>query len=216
VSLHHLLVTGQTRSGKTVLTRRLVRLAPRVVALDPQGDYVGEGDVYTDFRSSSLAWLRAYDCERYRIVYSPPEGGGAGPAFRAWLRLLYRVQSERGGPPVVVIMEEASIYSDAGSVPEELDWAIRAGLKSGLVVVSVVQTDVDIGKSIRRNAALQVYLRQLAPSTDTRRTLRRSDLSRLPDLETLTPDQEPREGVHYVTYPPGLDILGEWESMFRK
>jgi len=215
VSLHHLLVTGQTRSGKTVLTRRLVRISPRVVVLDPQGDYVGEGDVHEDFLSSALAWIRSYDRSSYRIIYSPPEGGGAGPAFRAWLRLLYRVQSERSGPPVVAVMEEASIYSDAGKVPDELDWAIRAGLKSGLCVVSVVQTDVDIGKSIRRNAALQVYLRQLAPSVDARRILRRSDVQKLTELETLTPDQEPTPGVHYVTYPPGLDILDEWESMLQ-
>lgn len=210
----HALITGMTGSGKTSLARKMLAVTPRAVVLDPQGDYLPDGVAFDSFRHGATFLVRNMEPagKRFHIVYHPPSGAAAESAFRAWMRFAYQCQEEfPGAPPLAVFMEEASIYSDAGRVPPELDWLVRAGRKRGVCVCSVVQTDVDIGKAIRRNTGLHILCRQHAPSRDLRRMMPEVDKAR--SLETIQgPKGRAVEGKHYLVNPPGTDPVARWKQ----
>lgn len=214
----HYLVVGTSGSGKTSIARQLLQLTPRAVVVDPQGDYGADPGVETfpTFAAWSAAFLERHESDAWRLAYSPKVGPAADGGFRAVMALTYRARMmlrDRDGcepAPVGVFLEEASIYSDANSAPAELDWLVRAGRKAGISTVNVVQADVDIAKTVRRNMTATIAFRSHRPGTELRRSF---DPSELAGLDTLFGPGGPAvEGTHYLVDPPGVDPYQDWRA----
>lgn len=212
----HVLITGTSGSGKTSMARQLLQLTPRAVVIDPQGDYAADPGVirFETFRQLATYLIAREDSDDFRLAYCPAAGLGADDAFRAVMDLTFRFQSQRPDrPPIGVFLEEASIYSRSNVVPEEVDRLIRTGRTWGINTVSVVQGDVDIGKSLRRNITLNVFMRQYLTSA-TVRELIPEYRGQLDELEVMErgPATRPEYGRHFLTFPPDTFPHRAWAS----
>lgn len=207
----HLLITGQTRSGKTTLTRLLIKSASRVVALDRLGDYSSEVRMFDKF-SASVDYFTRRRAGAFRVGYrgNPAEGE---TAFRAWLHLIRVAQEADPTLPIAVIMEEAHHYSTTHTIAPELEALYLWSGRWRVNLVSVVQRDVQLHPIVRANSICTVAMRNSMIGDQLARLFSREDQKRIPQLEQLRPGVKPVYGRHYLTAPPEFPLWAEWRRL---
>lgn len=204
----HGLVTGTTGSGKSTFVRELLRDLPRWIAIDPQGDYQDTADRHTDHLPQLAEWLIAHrSASRFRVSFGASEDHEAAAAL-SMLWAAYELEPSRP-PPLLVVVDEAHLWTDPRRMMPELGRLVRAGRKWGLALLSITPRDVDIHRDLRVLAAVKVAFRQDGGFSDD--FAKSWFAGRLEEVTQLAPLDWPRErspsaGRHYLTSPRDLDI----------
>lgn len=201
----NLVLTGMPGSGKSVFTRSLVAVAPRVLILDRQAEYT-DGAIYTDWRESVDFW-RANLAADWHIIFR----GDNPEAHLAWIDLMAEAQlADKSLPPVALILEESSYYSKTHYMDAVLDRVYTKGRHGRINIVSIVQRMTQIHPVIRDVSDVWVVFRSRTLPGVIAERFTSDDLDRIPRLEKLLPNVEPKYGVHYLTDTGEDDILGPW------
>lgn len=210
----HLALVGASGSGKSSFALQLAWDAPRLFVFDLSQDELWDGLPGGTFRSAREA-MDLYVDHRTR-PFQATVRLSEGESYMPILGLLQEVQeNEPHLPPIVVVMEEATSYSNTHELPEPLEAAVTRGRRAGLVVVTVIQEDSQIHPTVRREAVKVVFrhteptalLRELVPDR-TRR-------SEIMELRTLTPFDVPEGGTHFVTIPRHVDPVDHFRHLAR-
>ena len=215
-------VNGQIGAGKTTFVRTLVPLAPRVVIFDPLDDYDGGSlkvpvTILESFRDAAGYYVQHRRDPTMRLVFRGPSTTSFADQerelepFRYMLRLLAHSQRVDRLPPLALVLEESTFYADRNNPWPEIRAIYLYGRRWRINTISIAQTDVDISTQVRRNSQIVVALRNVKPSTDAARYFG-GDVEKLGRLEKLTPGTKPVAGTHYLTYPPDIDVAGEWKA----
>lgn len=194
----HQVVLGSSGFGKTSFTRMLVEPAPRLLVLDHSEDSIWDS-VGSTFRSPRRA-MRFYldhaaDDFRAVLRFQDPD------AYLPFMGAVHELHQEHDLEPVVVVMEEATEWSESWDVPEELERLITRGRKHGVIVVNVVQESTQIHRTIRRNSFVTIIFWHRELPGDLKELLTPEQQHQVKQLEPLDPHTEPERGVHYVVSP---------------
>jgi hypothetical protein len=196
----HLLLLGGTGFGKTSLARMLAAGAPRVLVFDHEEDVTWQG-LGSTFRDPQLALQLLMDHPRddWQAVLRMPTVAHD----LVMLEALMEVTTERRLPPILVVMEEATLFSGAQSgMPDQVEAVVTRGRKRGLVLLHIAQETTQLATSVRRQSYLTVTMGQGEPfPAEVRRMFGEGPL----ELEPLDPWTVPEYGRHYLTAPADQD-----------
>lgn len=215
----NLAIIGQIGAGKTQMVKRLLGRASRVVVLDPLCDYE-EGTVIESFEEAARFWVQHRRDKKFTLIFRGRAGvsfsddANALTPFRYLLRLIAHSQRVDKLPPLALILEESTFYAERNNPWNEVKAIYLYGRRWKINTISVAQSDVDISTQVRRNSQAIIALRNVKPSADFARYFG-DDLNRMAELEKVLPTSKPQNGKHYLTYPPGMDVLREWEEINR-
>lgn len=144
-----IVVTGRTRSGKTLSTRRATAQETRLLVWDPKGKWA-ELDhcraLYTRQELFELAGAGA--AGRFAFI------GQDRATFNFWAEAAYwwgRVAALRGARSVIVA-EELSAFTSAGKAPAGWHLLLTQGLEFGLDIWCLVQRPAESDKTCIGNA----------------------------------------------------------------
>lgn len=207
----NVLIVGQIGSGKSTLTRKLIELAPRVVILDPEWEYGSEadvkaGNVFRDYRAAIQHFVQHRKSERFRLIFQFDEQSQA----LGLVQLIKHAQKVEELPPLALVLEEASEYSDTYHICPEIADLYRKGRHWRINTVSVIQVDSDINRVVRSQSQIVVSMFQTKLSSDFQRFFTQQEIMK---LQTLTPGTVPKQDLHFKVIPRGIDLFSEWESI---
>lgn len=201
----NVLIVGQPGAGKTQLTQRLIAPVPRVVIFDPVSDYgPGETGVVVWDGSSAIYELAERWDEPFRIVVRADDDDD----YAAVASMIERIQREPGADPIVVVLEEAAVYSGSTfQVAEPIRRLYTLGRRWGVNCIAVTQVDTDVHRVFRHATHIWVALRSQKLSTDLQRTFNVADVQ---GLTPLTPGVQAQDGLHFLVSPPGADLFADF------
>jgi hypothetical protein len=142
-------VTGASRSGKTVWTVRQVARARRVLVWDTLGEW---GDRYGCTRVSSLHELSvlAPSPRLQRLAYFRPMGMERDH-FDVFCRLAWVwIRAARGA----LVVEELASVTSPGKAPAAWGEIVRAGLRYGPDIYALTQRPAESDKTVMGNATV--------------------------------------------------------------
>lgn len=208
----NVLVLGQTGSGKTTFVKeKLLPRAPRYVIFDKFLDYSDCGEVFESF-DEATNYIREYLEHDFRVVFQ----GENDTAYHALFHFMLKAQKWYDLPPVLLVLEEASEYSDSYSVYPEIEYAYKYARRWGIYMIAISQRDVQIHPVMRDNSQAYVIFSQKKISADYR-PIFGERLNELPHLSPIgPPDWEPREDENYIVHPKGMDVGAELESVLTE
>lgn len=203
----HTLIVGRTGSGKTTLARALIELTARAVIFDRKHEYnVPKGQIVESLPDAVAALFKAQG-GFLRLVFRPRDPDD----YMALLQVVMDYQEENAGlfGPIVVVMEEASAYSETHSIHPTIRTAYNQGRHISLSLMTVIQIDTDIHRVTRGNSEVIVSMAQNRMSADMQRYFRWEEIA---NLQTLRERYvfPPKQGTHFITYPPEMDLYMEW------
>lgn len=206
----HTLIVGRTGSGKTAVARALIRRSARAIVLDREHEYDIDGaDTAYSFAEAADILLERRHGE-FVLVFRPDLEGD----YIRMLLLASHVQSTEPHGPLVIVIEEASHYSDTYNVEGIVRELYNAGRRRRITMVSVIQVDTDIHRVSRRNSRIIV---SMAQNWLTGEMQSKFDLETVQQLRPLELERqwipEPVQNVHFAVYPPAIDLYAWWAEM---
>lgn len=227
---YHVLVTGNSRTGKSVYVKEILRRSERFVALDRKRDYVDldRATVVSSYHEAR-GYLDRHRNGKCRLVVSTSETEHQ----LAVIRYLWEMFSVMELPNLLVVLEEAKHYSRSNRsfVQEPEGLALNSDGKSyleliyteallyGLVMCTVTQFPTQIATTSRRASDWKIAFRYTGSLPDSMSSAFYQYDNLLPRLDRLEPGVEPvrandgGEG-HFLTYPDELEPLEELPPMF--
>lgn len=204
----HALVLGRTGTGKTTLSKALVRLTARCIVLDRKWDYDGiPGAVECYNFAEAARELLARRWGEFCILYRPEIESD----YDRLLQLARHIQRTEPHGPLVVVLEEAAMYGNASGVDETIRQLYNAGRHERISVLTIVQVDTDFHRVSRYNSELIITLYQHKLSGDMQSMFNLDDVKALKSLKApgeYTP--EPVQGRHFLVYPDNVDVYDYW------
>ena len=147
------LVVGKRGSGKSTLTKKLIRDYPRAVIFDPRAEY-SRGVQVSTLKGVRDAMVRKWS-RGFEIAYVPPAGQEA-EALHSLCCFLRRAQGpyEAGSDPtkMLLVVEEMNLSYPVTKLPNQLygmDQAINQGRHWGLEIIGVTQRPALVGMNFR-------------------------------------------------------------------
>lgn len=216
----NLLITGQPRSGKSVLARTLLDMTDRAIVLDPLNDYQAS-DPATDLETDSLDVALAFLAERYdtdfRLIYR--HEGYPEIEYEALFDMVEQIQIRAPRERLAVFLEEASQVSTTHAIGSQNRRLFNMGNRWGISFVTVIQVDTDIHRVTRRNSQAIVACRQHALSGDMGKLFRVDDVQALeivtPAHFAADPDFVPVQGVNFLVAPDSIELYEWWADLQR-
>jgi len=198
-------ITGQKGSGKTSFAKQLAKKCSRLIVVDRMVEY--EGDTFSNFDDAidylAVRWygdcaaIIRFDNDLY---------------YRELFRFLFYAASRCPTKPTSVIVEEADFFCSPHAIEPNLEALFKYGRHRHINLVSIARGDTDLHRSVLNNSDCIVSFRARKFSRDMRERFTADELERVQSLETLTPEMEPKNGVHFLVYPPDTDPLALWEE----
>ncbi len=152
-------VYGRRGSGKSTLTKGMIKGKPKLVAFDPRAEYGGKGWV----RCRTVKAVKKAMGERwwkgFKISYVPDAGDEMACLSRL-CELLWAAQSvyETGEDTrkLTLVVEEADLSFPSRPMPRDQSWMIRVcnqGRHAGIEAIAVTQRPAQLNMAFRGNAA---------------------------------------------------------------
>lgn len=155
-----IVVTGSSGSGKSAWVKQQLRAFPRVLAWDPEGEYVGEpGFVGVASAPQLLARLRNHK-GRGRFAFVAPTLA----LFDWWCRLAFAWGRLA---PCAVVAEETADVTTPSKAPQWYGTLIRRGRKWGITIYGVTQRPAESDKTTMGNAHI-VHCGRMQRAADRR------------------------------------------------
>lgn len=194
-------------SGKTQLSKRLLRLAPRAVVLDAAEEYEDGGIFQEHEFERALKFFRAYYYDNFHLIYrGPPE------QMLAWMDIIFQAQSADPSRPLAIITDEASSYSSSHNLDSVLDNVYTKGRRAKINVVTIIQYSTQIHPIIRNGSHVWVALKNKKMSTDTRQQFTNEEMETIRTLQPIYPDTNATEGVNYLV-DEDVDLFRVWRDI---
>ena len=200
------LILGMPGSGKTTLAPAMYRIRPHAISIDPLAEF--DENPVEGFTQGARAIWETRD-EPVHLAIAPT----VEPQVEVEHLLIVAEHAQRQAiadgraMPLAIFLDEASAVTDTFEILPQLRRIYNMGRRWGICLCVIAQVDTDIHRLTRRNSQLIVAMQQQYLSTDLRRII---PDARVPDLQVLTPGDRPQNGRHYVTAPPGVDVLQWW------
>ncbi|RKQ73102.1 hypothetical protein [Oceanibaculum indicum] len=205
-----LAIYGRRGSGKSTLTKQLLRGRPKVVVFDPRREYGGSGKMVTcrtprEVYAAALARWR----QGFQIAYEPEPGNEARDLHNLvcpdnWHQMpcLWKLQEpyDRGRDTrkLTLVVEEMDLSLPVHALPADMRGMYRVcnqGRHFGIECIGVTQRPNQIAKVYRGNCAVE-YIFPLADRTDQVAILQKIGNEHAEALRTLKPH-------HYLRYENG-------------
>lgn len=198
-----LTITGQKGSGKTSLTKLLAQQATRVVIVDRMVEYDG---FLADGFVGAIDYLALHWTTDFRLVCRFTSDLYHRELFRFLFYATERVPTNQ----IAVIVEEADFFCSPHGIEPTLDALFKYGRHRRINLVAVARGDTDLHRSVLNNSDCIVAFRQMKLSRDMRERFTADELESITQLQTLTPNDKPIKGTHYLTYPRDADPFQLW------
>lgn len=150
-----LTILGMKGSGKSTLTREVILENPRVLILDAMGEYddLQGVRVYQNGEEGARALVASKDSPRFLIDVLTLHG----EETLAVLAVAFEV------PNLLIVLEEASLYTDPHTLPDEIARIVRYGRKREISLVVVARRPSEIHRELTAQSDLLVTFRQSEP-----------------------------------------------------
>ncbi|MGE4109030.1 MAG: hypothetical protein AB7F66_17665 [Bacteriovoracia bacterium] len=164
-------IFGIRGSGKSTLSRKLSSAYPRVVVIDPLGEWRSReatGRAH-DFASFSAAYRAVDGLPSWRLVYEPNPSlslEAQEAEFDATLRLLYLDGRERQ-TGVCLVIEEVHLIAPISSMHHWFRQIVFTGRHAELAIIAGTQRPASVNKALVSQAS-HVFAGQLFESRDVR------------------------------------------------
>jgi hypothetical protein len=200
-------ITGQTGSGKSQITTRLIAMTPRVIILDRMFEYES-APIITDYDKSlqylALNWRAPNFAVSLR--YTQDEH------YKNFFRYLAELSDRCPSLPVSVVVEEADFFMSPHMIDPGLSYLYRYGRHFRINIITIARGDTDIHRDAVQNAHAFVVMRSRKFSREMREKFDVEELERIRELQTLTPGVTPEKGVHYMVFPDDADLFELWRT----
>lgn len=212
----HTLVAGRTGSGKTLLAKALILLTARAVVFDRLHEYnlprafvaYSLQEAVNHFLTNRAGFLRLV-CR-----FEEPED------YLQLLELVEHTQRVEPLGPIVVLLEEASQYSETHVIDERIRRVYNAGRHLRISLLTVIQVDTDIHRVTRRNSQVIVSCAQNGLSVDMQRYFNWYEVEAITPLSaqgvaarlprTSAGEPMPVQDFNYLVYPDHIDLYETW------
>ncbi|MBX3495675.1 MAG: DUF87 domain-containing protein [Parvibaculum sp.] len=184
------LVVGRRGSGKSTLTKGLLKDRPKVLVFDPQGEYGGRGWVRCDSRLQILHEMRKRWASGFRLAYVPVPGDEIAELHKiAQLCLSANAPYNDYADPrkLTLVVEEANLSIPTHTLPVDLNGILRVmnqGRHYGIEVVAVTQRPALVSRTFRGNVATS-YVFALPDEDDQQAMLKKLGKNFKERLRTL-------------------------------
>ncbi|MCW5728147.1 hypothetical protein [Parvibaculum sp.] len=165
------LVVGRRGSGKSTLTKGLLKDRPKVLVFDPQAEYGGRGWVRCETRIEILRAMRKRWATGFKIAYVPDAGNEAEELHAVSLLCLSAnaPYNDYADPrKLTLVVEEANLSIPSRQLPGDLNGiqrVINQGRHFGIEVIAVTQRPAMVSINFRGNVATS-YVFPLAEEDD--------------------------------------------------
>ena len=172
-------VTGASRSGKTLWTRREVERAPRLLVWDSVGEWgdVASCERITDIRE--LARRCAPPARSERLAYVAPITAAEFERFCKLAWVWIRVA------PGILVVEELADVTSPGKAPPAWGELVRKGLRYGPHIYALTQRPAESDKTVIGNAST-IHCHRMARAQDRAYMARELDVDQS-QLDALKP-----------------------------
>lgn len=184
------LVVGRRGSGKSTLTKGLLKGRPKVVVFDPRAEYGGRGWTVAYTRSEVLKAMTRDWQRGFHIAYVPPANEEIEALHKLTL-ICWRAQSPyaEGRDPrkLTLVIEEADLSYPVTGLPKHLPGmqnTANRGRHVGIECIAVTQRPALISKNFRGNVATS-YVFPLADEDDQAAMLKKLGRAWRERLRTL-------------------------------
>jgi len=143
---------GATGCGKSheVKARLLERADPRLITIDPDGEYAAIAPVYLSL--SSLTRSTA-ESSTFRVGFIPSDDRDTGiEQFNFLCRLAWERAQQHGS--VCFAVDELADFTEPNAAPRYWRRLVRRGRKYGVSVFAISQRPADVDKTIFSNASM--------------------------------------------------------------
>lgn len=166
------LVVGRRGSGKSTLTKGLLKGRPKVVVFDPRNEYgAASGWTVAYTRTEVLKAMKRNWARGFHIAYVP-EAGNEIEALHKLTLICWAAQSPyedgRDTRKLTLVIEEADLSYPATALPRDLSGmqrVVNQGRHVGIEVIAVTQRPALISRNFRGNVATS-YVFPLADEDD--------------------------------------------------
>lgn len=186
------IISGSSRTGKSVYTERSVRSDARVFVWDPEDQWSKlRGYIRVTSRKDLLHW--ADKAGKMKIAYVA--SANLREEFEFFCKCAFHWGRFHGGGTVVA--EELADVTSPGKAPDAWGILIRRGLKRGITIYCISQRWAEADKTAFGNASMYVCFMS-SSAADVKYLCSKT---RIPaaDLEGLLP-------LHFVRFEPGKPI----------
>lgn len=165
------LIVGKRGSGKSTITKGLIKGREKVVVFDPRAEYARGSTCRTLDQVRQV--MRAGWARGFELSYIPPAGNEPA-ALHALVRFLWAAQApyERGLDPrkLTLVIEEMNLGYPVHALPADLrgmDKAVNQGRHVGLELVGVTQRPALVSMNFRSQVS-STYLFALEEEDDVK------------------------------------------------
>lgn len=207
----HTLIAGMTGCGKTTLVRYLLSLTARAIVFDPELEYDVPGAVTVD---DLPAAMDAFERLRFRDFILIFRGENVED-FVLLLDLVMHSQETEPLGPILIVAEEASLFSTTLKMDETVHRIYNRGRKRRVSLLTVIQMDSDIHRVSKANSKVIVCMQANQVSVNFERYFKYEQIAGLHSvLENGVYTAKPVQGKHFLVYPPSVDLYAEWVRVF--
>ena len=192
-----IVVTGASRTGKTACSLQEVRNDKRVIAWDPQGDWLSAGFEQITDAGELVARLSNHKGGA-RICYKRPK---STPEFEIWaeLAMLWGCLE-----PCTVVAEELAWVTNPNKAPPMWHELVTGGLKYGIRIIAITQRPSESDKTIMGNTSTYRCFR-MQRANDRKYMAHEMDI----DVAQITALKD----LQYIEVNPGTDAAPEVRTL---
>lgn len=202
------LIVAQTGAGKTNFAKLLASVTPRLIILDRKNEY--DGPVFDDFREL-LDFLLEHPQEDFHAIFRDRRP----LAHLGVMDMVAEMQEKEKLPPLAILAEESSYYSETNNISPIVNRAYTAGRHGQLSMMSVIQHPSQIHPIIRSSSDMWISLRMREVTSVMKEVFPKEDQKRIPLLKTLFPGTTPVYGTHFLTDTGEPDPIGVYARALR-
>lgn len=148
-------ILGKKGSGKSTLAEEIIREYPRVLIMDSMGEYSHMKGVEEFWDASEAAdrLIELKDEKRFLIDAMIIDDVDA----MSLLAVAFEI------PDILIVLEEASLYTSPHELPDEIAKILRYGRKRGVSMIVIARRPSEISRELTAQSDVLITFRQEEP-----------------------------------------------------